>query len=247
MNAGTGRRRADLLLVERRLFESRARAQEAIAAGLVTCDGTPVRKASDMLPRAADLRGEPPHSWVSRGGVKLRAGLDAFAIRREGKTCLDVGASTGGFTQVLLAAGAWRVYAVDVGHGQLHPSIASDARVRVLEQVDARKLDHVLVPDAIELVVVDVSFISLKLVLPPLSPVLSKHTQLIALVKPQFEAGRAAVGRGGVIRDEAVHRAVLSDLAEFASEQGWMVIGTEPSPITGRDGNREFLLGARRG
>jgi 23S rRNA (cytidine1920-2'-O)/16S rRNA (cytidine1409-2'-O)-methyltransferase len=240
------RRRADVLLVERGLFESRAKAQAAIGAGLVSADGEPVRKASDQLATDADLAAEAPHPWVSRGGVKLAAALDAFAIDPAGRLCLDLGASTGGFTDVLLARGATKVYAVDVGHGQIHRKIAADPRVIDLEGADARKLTRKLVPDPIEVLATDVSFISLKLALPPVIPLLAPSPYLVALIKPQFEAGPGRVKKG-VVRDETVHRAVCDDLARFVESLGFGVLGLIPSPILGGAGNREFLIGARRG
>jgi 23S rRNA (cytidine1920-2'-O)/16S rRNA (cytidine1409-2'-O)-methyltransferase len=240
------RRRADVLLVERGLFESRAKAQAAIGAGLVSADGEPVRKASDQLATDADLAAEAPHPWVSRGGVKLAAALDAFAIDPAGRLCLDLGASTGGFTDVLLARGATKVYAVDVGHSQIHRKIAADPRVIDLEGADARKLTRKLVPDPIEILASDVSFISLKLALPPVIPLLAPDAYLVALIKPQFEAGPGRVKKG-VVRDETVHRAVCDDLARFVELLGFGVLGLIPSPILGGAGNREFLIGARRG
>jgi 23S rRNA (cytidine1920-2'-O)/16S rRNA (cytidine1409-2'-O)-methyltransferase len=240
------RKRADLVLVERGLFPSRARAQEAIAAGLVTADGRAVRKASDMLGADAVISAEAPHPFVSRGGVKLSAALDAFLVDPRGCVCLDLGASTGGFTEVLLNRGAARVYAVDVGRAQLHPSITADPRVVSLESTDARSLSPALVPDAIDLLVADVSFISLKLVLPAAIALVKPEAALAVLVKPQFEAGPAHV-RKGIVRDEAVHRAVCADMAAFVTSLGFRVQGIAPSPIEGGDGNREFLLGARRG
>ncbi|NNM74847.1 TlyA family RNA methyltransferase [Enterovirga sp. DB1703] len=241
------RRRADIHLVELGLFESRARAQAAIEAGLVTADGEPVRKPSDTVLVTASIQAEAPHPWVSRGGVKLAAALDRFGIDPAGRVCLDVGASTGGFTDVLLARGAARIYAVDVGQGQLHPRLARDPRVVRLEQTDIRRLGRDGVPDEVDLCVVDVSFISLRLVLPELPRFLRKRAYLIALVKPQFEVGRSSLGRGGIVRDEAARRAALADVSGHASDQGVAVLGTMPSPIVGGDGNREFLLMARHG
>ncbi len=238
--------RADRLLVERGYFDSRAKAQAAIEAGLVTADGVPIRKASDRVPVAAAIVAEPLHPWVSRGGLKLAAALDAFGIDPAGLTCLDVGASTGGFSHVLLSRGAAKVYAVDVGHGQLHPTIAGDPRIVSLEKTDARALTRALIPSPIALAVVDVSFISLKHVLPPALPLLGEEARVVCLVKPQFEAGRAHVGKG-VVRDEAIHRAVCEDLAAFVDALGFSVIGLISSPVVGGDGNREFLIGARRG
>lgn len=238
--------RADLLLVRRGLFESRARAQAAIAAGLVLADGAPVRRPSDLVDEAARITAEAPHPWVSRGGVKLAAALDRFGFDPAAAVCLDLGASTGGFTDVLLARGAARVHAVDVGHGQLHPRLRADPRVVSLEGVDARALTRAEIPEPPGLVVADLSFISARLVLPHALRLAAPAAALVLLVKPQFEAGRAAVSKG-VVRDEAVHRAVCDDLAAFLIGLGWPVLGVVPSPITGGDGNREFLLGARRG
>jgi 23S rRNA (cytidine1920-2'-O)/16S rRNA (cytidine1409-2'-O)-methyltransferase len=240
------RKRADVILVERGFFASRARAQEAIAAGLVAVDGTPVRKASEMVPAEAVIAAEAPHPYVSRGGVKLAAALDAFAIDPKGCICLDVGASTGGFTEVLLLRGAAHVYAVDVGHSQLHPKIAQDTRVTSLESTDARALSPSVVPDPVDLLVADVSFISLKLVLPAAIGLLKPRASLAVLVKPQFEAGRDRVKKG-IVRDEAVHLAVCEDMTGFIASLGFEPLGLVPSPIEGGDGNREFLLGARRG
>jgi 23S rRNA (cytidine1920-2'-O)/16S rRNA (cytidine1409-2'-O)-methyltransferase len=240
------RRRADLLLVERGLFDSRAKAQAAIAAGRVSAGGAVLRKASDMVRADAEIVAEAAHPYVSRGALKLVAALDAFAIDPARRVCLDLGASTGGFTEVLLAPGAARVYAVDVGQGQLHPKIAADPRVIGLERTDARRLDRTLVPEPIDLLVADVSFISLKLALPAALALLGPAADMAALVKPQFEAGRAHVGRGGIVRDEAVHQAVCEDIETFLRQQGFSVLGTIPSPILGGEGNREFLIGARR-
>jgi 23S rRNA (cytidine1920-2'-O)/16S rRNA (cytidine1409-2'-O)-methyltransferase len=236
-------RRADRLLVERGLFESRAKAQAAIAAGRVTADDLPVRKASDEIPIGAALRAEPAHPWVSRGGVKLAAALDHFRFDPAGHICLDVGASTGGFTQVLLARGAKRVYAVDVGRGQLHPRLRDAPGIVALEETDIRNLDAARLPEPPDFLTVDVSFISLKLVLPPALALLRPPARLIALVKPQFEAGRRHLKKG-IVRDPQVHAAVCEDIAGFVTARGWTVAGIVPSPITGGDGNREFLLGA---
>lgn len=240
-----GRRRADVALVERALFESRAQAQAAIAAGLVLADGEPVGRASDLVSADAILMAQAAHPWVSRGGVKLEAALDAFTIDPVDRACLDIGASTGGFTQVLLARGARRVYAVDVGRGQLHPRVADDSRVVSLESTDARALDQALVPDPIEILVCDVSFISLRLVLPPAISLLAEAAHLLLLIKPQFEAGPSRV-RKGIVRDAAVHQAVCDDMEALVRSLGFAIDGVVPSPIAGGDGNREFLLGARR-
>jgi 23S rRNA (cytidine1920-2'-O)/16S rRNA (cytidine1409-2'-O)-methyltransferase len=240
------RKRADVALVERGFFASRARAQEAISAGLVTVNGAVIRKASETVPEAAAITAEQPHPYVSRGGVKLAAALDIFQIDPTDKVCLDIGASTGGFTEVLLNRGAAHVYAVDVGHGQLHPTIAGHARVTNLEGTDARSLNADLIPQAADLLVSDVSFISLKLVLPAAAARLKPRAELAVLVKPQFEAGRDHVKKG-IVRDGAVHRAVCEDMRAFVASLGFEVMGLIPSPIEGGDGNREFLLGARIG
>jgi 23S rRNA (cytidine1920-2'-O)/16S rRNA (cytidine1409-2'-O)-methyltransferase len=241
----THRKRADILLVERGLFESRAKAQAAIAAGQVTAGGVRVRKASDAVPPGAELRAEPAHPWVSRGGVKLAAALDHFGFAPRGRVCLDVGASTGGFAQVLLARGARCVYAVDVGRGQLHASLRADARIASFEETDIRALDSAKLATLPDFATVDVSFISVKLVLPALDRLLRRPAQLVALIKPQFEAGRKHLKKG-IVRDAAVQAAACDDIAAFAKSLGWDVAGVIPSPIEGGDGNREFLLGARR-
>ena len=238
----TKRKRADLLLVERGLFESRARAQAAIAAGRVTADGVVLRKPSDAIAPEAVLAAAPEHPWVSRGGVKLAAALEHFGFDPTGRVCLDVGASTGGFTDVLRARGARRVYAVDVGHGQLHAKLRGDPAVVSLEQTDIRALDSLAEPP--DLAVVDVSFISLRLVLPAVARLLRRPAQFVALIKPQFEAGRSHAKKG-IVRDAAVHAAVCDDSAAFVASLGWDVIGVLPSPIEGGDGNKEFLMGAR--
>lgn len=238
------KRRADVVLVERGFFTSRAQAQAAIEAGCVTVDGAPLRKASQTIAADAAIVAEAPHPWVSRGGVKLAAALDAFGIDVTGARALDVGASTGGFTQVLLTRGAAHVHAIDVGHGQLHPLIADDPRVTALEGTDARRLaEHGLGP--FDMLSIDVSFISLKLVLPAIVELLAPGAALVALVKPQFEAGRENVHKG-IVRDEAVHARVCAEIQALVETLGFTVIGQIPSPIEGGDGNREFLLGARR-
>ncbi|HMO29968.1 TlyA family RNA methyltransferase [Enterovirga sp.] len=241
------KRRADLVLVARGVFESRARAQAAIAAGLVTADGAPVRKPSDLIAEEAAIEASPAHPYVSRGGVKLAAALDAFAIDPAGWACLDVGASTGGFTDLLLRRGAARVHAVDVGRGQLHPTLAADPRVISLEATDIRQAGERLPPDAFDLVTVDVSFVSLKQILPHLIQYMKKSSQLILLIKPQFEVGPRGLGRGGIVRDDALRRASAQEIQALAADLGFHVQDVIPSPISGGDGNREFLLGARRG
>jgi 23S rRNA (cytidine1920-2'-O)/16S rRNA (cytidine1409-2'-O)-methyltransferase len=239
------RQRADRLLVERGLFESRAKAQAAIAAGLVSVDGVAVRKASEEIPIDARLSASAAHPYVSRGGVKLAAALDHFGFDPKGRVCLDVGASTGGFTHVLLERGAVKVYAIDVGRGQLHESLRARPEVAALEETDIRDISPARFVERPDLVTVDVSFISLKLVLPPALAFAKQPAQLVALIKPQFEAGRAALKKG-VVRDEAVRRAVCKDISAFVASLGWRVLGVIPSPITGGDDNVEFLLGALR-
>jgi 23S rRNA (cytidine1920-2'-O)/16S rRNA (cytidine1409-2'-O)-methyltransferase len=241
------RERADRLLVARGLFVTRAQAQAAIAAGTVTADGRRVAKPSELLPGAAVIEAAPAHPWVSRGGLKLAHALDAFAVDPVGRVCLDVGASTGGFTDVLLARGAAAVVAVDVGHGQFHPRIAADPRVTVLEGRDIRSLATDDLPIRPSLVVLDVSFAPLARVLPAAAALAAATADLIALVKPQFEVGRGGIGKGGIVRDPALHAAACRDAEALVVGLGWQVRGTVPSPITGGDGNREFLLGARRG
>jgi 23S rRNA (cytidine1920-2'-O)/16S rRNA (cytidine1409-2'-O)-methyltransferase len=241
----TERQRADRLLVERGLFESRAKAQAAIAAGLVTANGIPVGKASDAIAIDAVVQAMPEHPWVSRGGLKLAAALDHFRIDPKDRVCLDIGASTGGFTHVLLDRGARRIYAVDVGHGQLHQSLRGRPEIVSLEETDVRALGPALLPEPPDLVVVDVSFISLKLVLPPALALATQSADLVALIKPQFEAGRAYLKKG-VVRDPQAHQAVCEDISAFVAGLRWKVLGVIPSPVTGGDGNREFLLRARR-
>jgi 23S rRNA (cytidine1920-2'-O)/16S rRNA (cytidine1409-2'-O)-methyltransferase len=242
----TIRERADRLLVARGLFESRARAQAAIDAGLVTADGILVRKASEAISAAAIIAAEPEHPYVSRGGVKLAAALDRFSLDVTGRVCLDVGASTGGFTEVLLARGALRVYAVDVGSGQLHPRLRGRRDIDSFEQTDIRALEPSRLAEQPDLATIDVSFISLKLVLPAVVKLLKARASLLALIKPQFEADRRALKKG-IVRDEAVHTVVCSDIADFIATQGWRIDGVAPSAILGGDGNREFFVEAERG
>jgi 23S rRNA (cytidine1920-2'-O)/16S rRNA (cytidine1409-2'-O)-methyltransferase len=237
--------RIDRLLVERGLFESRAKAQAAIEAGLVIADERLVHKASEEIAVDARLRASAAHPYVSRGGLKLAAALDHFGFNPNDRVCLDVGASTGGFTQVLLERGAARVIAVDVGRGQLHQSLRTNPKVMSLEETDIRKLPPALLGDAPDLLTIDVSFISLKLVLPAALALAKVPAQLLALIKPQFEAGRAKLKRG-IVRDEAVHAQVCDDISAFVASLGWRVLGIIPSPIDGGDGNAEFLLGAAK-
>lgn len=233
--------RADRFLVTHGFFETRARAQAAIEAGQVVADGKPVIKPSQPIPPGAKIEAAPAHPYVSRGALKLEAALDHFRIDPKGKTCLDVGASTGGFTELLLKRGASKVYAVDVGTGQLHASLKSDPRVISLEQTDMRTLPRTAIPEAADLIVVDVSFISLQQVLPAALGFAARHAELVALVKPQFEAGREHVKKG-IVRDAGVHDAVCQRVELLVGMQGWRLRGTIPSPISGGDGNAEFLL-----
>ena len=240
-----GRQRADLALVERKFFESRAKAQEAIAAGGVRADGRLVRKASELIDAGAEIEALAPYPWVSRGGVKLAAALDAFGFDPAGRICLDIGASTGGFTHVLLTRGAAAVIAVDVGRGQLHADVASDPRVTSYEATDARNLGAHDLPEPPLLITFDVSFISLALVLPSVLPLTAPAARLIALIKPQFEAGPAHVVKG-IVRDPAIHEKVCASIDSLVRSLGWRVDGLIASPIEGGDGNREFLIGASR-
>jgi 23S rRNA (cytidine1920-2'-O)/16S rRNA (cytidine1409-2'-O)-methyltransferase len=240
------RKRADILLVERGFFSSRARAQAAIAAGLVSVGGVALRKASAEVEGDAPIEAEAPHPWASRGGVKLAAALDAFALDPSGFVSLDAGASTGGFTDVLLARGAARVIAVDVGHGQLDPRLAADPRVRSLEGIDARALTGEMLGARPNTIVVDVSFIAQRLVLPPVLKLAAERAWLVSLVKPQFELGRSDLVKGRVKDEVALKRACEVVRATIEAE-GWSVLGLIPSPILGGAGAREFLIGARRG
>ncbi len=240
------RQRADQLLVERGLVESRTRAQAVIMAGLVFVGERRVAKAGDTLPAdaALELRGQD-HPWVSRGGLKLDHALKHFGLDAAGVVALDVGASTGGFTDVLLHHGAARVYAVDVGHGQLAWKLRNDARVVVREKLNARYLSNAEVPEPIGALVCDASFIGLRTLLPMPLSLCAPGAWAVALIKPQFEAGPKQAP-GGVVRDAGVHRAVCGTIREWwAALPGWTVLGVEPSPITGPEGNREFLIAAR--
>jgi 23S rRNA (cytidine1920-2'-O)/16S rRNA (cytidine1409-2'-O)-methyltransferase len=241
------RKRIDLILVDRGLFDSRAKARAAIEAGLVSADGKVVTRPSEMVEETVDIVAGAAHPWVGRGGIKLDHALTLWPVAVEGRTVLDVGASTGGFTQVCLERGAARVYAVDVGTGQLHASLAVDPRVVELSGTDARSLDAVLIPTSPDLIVTDVSFISLAKALPAALALAGQGGELIALVKPQFEVGRDRVGKGGLVKDEAARAEALADVAAWLESLGWRVLATADSPITGGDGNREFLLRAVKG
>jgi 23S rRNA (cytidine1920-2'-O)/16S rRNA (cytidine1409-2'-O)-methyltransferase len=243
--AGPPARRADLFLVEHGHFESRARAQAAIRAGLVRVDGRTLARPSETIAPGAQVEAAPEHPYASRGGLKLAAALEAFGLDPAGRTALDVGASTGGFTDVLLARGARRVYAVDVGRGQLHPRLAGDPRVTNLEGTDIRGLGPAVLAPPPDLASVDVSFIGLRLVLPALAALLAPGSDLVALIKPQFEAGRDRVGRGGLVRDPAVHAEVCAAVRGALEGLGAEILGLVDSPVAGGDGNAEFLIGAR--
>ncbi|MBR1201816.1 TlyA family RNA methyltransferase [Bradyrhizobium sp. AUGA SZCCT0051] len=245
-NDASAGKRIDVLLVERGLFESRARARAAIDAGLVTADGKQIAKASEIVAPGAALTAEPAHPYVSRGGVKLAGALEHYPIDIEGHVCLDVGASTGGFTEVLLANGASLVFAIDVGHGQLHPSLQGHPKIVSMEETDIRNFEGKRLPARPDVVVIDVSFISLKLVLPVALSLAAAPMHLLALIKPQFEAARKHAKRG-VIRNAMVHQEICDDIAAFAASLGCTDIQVFPSSITGGDGNIEFFLGARRG
>ncbi|GAB4532820.1 MAG: TlyA family rRNA (cytidine-2'-O)-methyltransferase [Parvularculaceae bacterium] len=239
--------RLDRRLVDIGAFESRAKAQAAIRAGKVRVDGSVAAKPAADIPDTAQIEIEgPAHPYVSRGGVKLAAALDAFSLDPAGRVCLDLGASTGGFTEVLLRRGAARVYAVDVGAAQLHARIAADPRVVNLEKTHARDLTPAVIPTPPSLIVCDVSFISLKKALPPALALAAPEAALVALVKPQFEVGPAHVGRGGVVRDAQIAQDACDGIARWLAGRGWAVTGAIDSPILGGEGNREFLIGARR-
>ena len=240
-----GRKRADVLLVERGLFESRARARAAIEAGGVTADGRVVAKAAEALDEACEIVATAAHPWVGRGALKLVHALDAWPIEVAGRVVLDVGASIGGFTEVALARGAVRVYAVDVGRGQLHTSLAADPRVVGLEGLDARSMTAEQIGEAPGLVVADVSFISLAKALPAALALAAAGADLIALVKPQFEVGPQRVGKGGLVKDPEARAEALAGVRGFLEASGWAVLATAESPIAGGDGNLEWLLWAK--
>lgn len=240
--------RVDQLLVDRGLAESRARAESLVRAGLVFSGTRRLDKPGTRV--SADtpltLKGKD-HPWVSRGGLKLVHALETFGIDPRGKTCLDIGASTGGFTHVLVERGAAKVYAVDVGQAQLAWTLRQDPRVVVLEKTNARQLSHDLVPEPVDLIVCDASFIGLRTVLPAPLVLAADAATLVALIKPQFEVGPARVGKGGIVRDPALHREVCDAISNWLShDMGWTVLGLTESPITGADGNKEFLVAAAK-
>jgi len=240
--------RADQALVERGLVESRARAQALIMAGKVFSGERRIDKPGQPVTEdtALEVRGQD-HPWVSRGGLKLAKGLDVFGIDPTAMIGLDVGSSTGGFTDVLLTRGAAKVYAVDVGRAQLHQKLRVDERVVVLEQTNARHLTRDIIPEAPDIVVCDASFIGLEKVLPAALELAKPGALLVALIKPQFQVGRGEVGKGGVVRDPELHARVCREVEDWLSgPMGWQVLGLTESPITGPEGNVEFLIGARK-
>ena len=249
MSGPKGRQRLDALLVERGLVETRSKAQALVMAGLVWSGDRRLDKPGMLLPPESpiELRGRD-HPWVSRGGLKLAGALDHFSIDPTGRVGLDIGASTGGFTDVLLARGAARVYAVDVGYGQLAAKLRTDPRVVLLERVNARHLTRAEVPEPIDLITCDTSFIGLEAVLPAPLALAAERAQLVALIKPQFEVGKGRVGKGGVVRDPALRREVCDRIVAWLGAQAdWRVAGLIESPIRGADGNQEFLVYARKG
>jgi 23S rRNA (cytidine1920-2'-O)/16S rRNA (cytidine1409-2'-O)-methyltransferase len=245
-----GRRRLDVLLVERGLAPSRQRARALILAGQVRVAGAAAAKAGTLVPADAEVTlAVPDHPYVGRGGLKLAHALDAFGVDISGRDALDIGASTGGFTDVLLQRGARRVVALDVGHGQLDWKLRTDPRVIVIERVNARHLTPGALPAGarrFQVVTIDVSFISLRYILPIVPPLVDPGGDVIPLVKPQFEAGREEVGRGGLVRDPGVHARVLQEVAAAAAALGLEPVAETPSPIEGMDGNREFFLHLKR-
>jgi 23S rRNA (cytidine1920-2'-O)/16S rRNA (cytidine1409-2'-O)-methyltransferase len=238
--------RADNLLVERGLFESRERAQRAIMAGDVRVGERTIAKPSELVETAASISVAPQAQYVSRGAIKLAGALDHFAIEVARKTALDIGASTGGFTDCLLQRGAEKVYAVDVGQGQLSWKLRNDPRVVVLERVNARFLAPEHIPQLVDLCVIDVSFISLTLILPRAFALITADGIVLALIKPQFELQRHEVGRGGIVRDPALHEKAQQKILTFARDANWQVDGLVPSTITGTDGNQEFFICLRK-
>ncbi len=246
--AAEPKQRVDQALVDRGLAESRAKAQALVMAGLVFSETRRIDKPGQQVKPDTPLtvKGQP-HPWVSRGGLKLESGLGHFGIRPAGLACLDVGASTGGFTDVLLSRGAAKVFAVDVGHGQLAWKLRQDGRVVVLERTNARYLTTREVPEPIDLIVCDASFIGLETLLPAPLALAAPRATLVALIKPQFEVGKGKVGKGGVVRDPALHREVCERVRAWIDGlAGWRALGVTESPIAGPEGNREFLLGAEK-
>jgi 23S rRNA (cytidine1920-2'-O)/16S rRNA (cytidine1409-2'-O)-methyltransferase len=246
-NRSMPRSRLDETLVRRGFYGSRARASDAIGRGSVRVAGVVARKAGQPVAEDADIAiDDEARRYVSRAALKLIHALDRFALSPRGKPALDIGASTGGFTEVLLEQGARHVTAIDVGHGQLTDDLRGEPRVTLIEKLNARHLTSAHLAEPPEFIAIDVSFISLKLALPPALALAAPGAKLVALIKPQFEAGREAIGKSGIVADAAVHHMVCDDIAAFLARQGWTVIGIEPSPIEGGDGNREFLIAARK-
>ncbi|MBB1179967.1 TlyA family rRNA (cytidine-2'-O)-methyltransferase [Pseudomonas sp. FW305-3-2-15-E-TSA4] len=238
--------RIDQLLVARGLFDTRSRARAAIEAGRVKADGRVVAKPSEQIAEEAEIEAEPAHRWVGRGALKLDHALTVWPVAIEGRVVLDVGASTGGFTEVCLERGAAKVFAVDVGFGQMHDRVAADPRVVNLERTDARDLTRDLIPEAPSVIVCDASFISLSKVLPAALDLAAPGADLVTLVKPQFEADGPGAGKKGVVKDPAAHAAAVERVRDWLEALGWAVQATTESPITGGDGNVEFLLWAKR-
>ena len=243
----SNRLRLDELLVARGLYLSRSRARDAVLRGTVKVSGEIAAKPACLVDHDIAVSvSDEARPYVSRAALKLIHGLDTFSIAIEGRHCLDIGASTGGFTQVLLERGAAHVTAIDVGHGQLEPEIANDSRVTSIEGLNARDLRPEHLRGAIDLIVCDVSFISLKLAVPPALALAGEGAELVALIKPQFEVGRAAVGKGGIVGDPVEHKRVCREIEEYLLGEGWEVLGVTRSPVEGGDGNREFLIAARK-
>lgn len=239
--------RLDRAMVGRGLVPTRSRAHDLISRGLVKVNGQPGLKPAMKVSQTTEIVVEGPANYVSRGALKLAAALDAFGLDPADCVCLDVGASTGGFTEVLLSYGAAKIYAVDVGHNQLHPNLSSNPKVQSMEGIDARALTRDLVPDPIDVIVADVSFISLEKVLPAAMALTRNGAWLAALIKPQFEAGIDGVGKGGIVRDEKTRQAQIDKISSWISSQkDWRTLGVVPSPIEGGSGNQEYLIGAKR-
>lgn len=240
--------RADKWLVEQKLVASRQKAKELIETGAVRADGVLVKKPNQTVSQSVNITIDSPlQNWVSRGALKLLGGFDAFdKIQAKDKICLDLGASTGGFTQVLLSKGASLIYAVDVGHGQLAQNLSDDERVRNFEKVNARYLEQSNVPNDFQLIVCDVSFISLKIALLPALQIAQKQCQLLALIKPQFEVGRAGLDKGGIVKDDRLRQQCVDEISNWIQAQGWHLFGIDDSPITGPDGNHEYLIAAEK-
>ena len=240
--------RADRVLLEKRLVQSRQKAKELIKTGAVRADGIVLKKASQTLSPTAQITIQSPlQGWVSRGALKLLGALDAFPmIEIKDKIALDIGASTGGFTQVLLSKGARHIFAIDVGHGQLSPKIAKSPHVTSLEKTNARALTKAHITSDFQIIVSDVSFISLTLALPPAMKLASSGAHLLALIKPQFEVGRDGLNKGGIVKDDALREKVIMTITQFIIAQGWGVLGVIQSPITGPDGNIEYMIAAQK-